>query len=88
MEKNIKVRMRGEPLELQAMDFCLHIHAILEAITKANEKHLGILFMNGKKLEQVVEQDILEFGIAIGRYDPEIKIYLEHNGYVHPYRYV
>lgn len=78
--------MKDAPLDLQAINFCAHIHCIFEAIAKAHEEYLGYEIMTSKEVEEAIEQDILQLGIAIGRYDPVLKDYLEYHWLIHPYR--
>jgi hypothetical protein len=73
---------KGESLNFQASDWAMWTHILEEAVVKGHEKYLGCRIQIGERIEKAIEQYILELGIAIDRYDPVLKIYLEDKGYV------
>ena len=73
---------KDELLNFQATDWVLWTHTLEEAVVKGHEKYLGCRIPIGEKIEKAIGQDILELGIAIGRYDPVLRFYLEAEGYI------
>ena len=68
--------LKNETMEYQAADFAMHTTVVLEAIARANKKYLGFDVIVSEEITIAVKNDILYFGIQLGRYAPELKDYL------------
>ncbi len=80
MDKKSSLRsLKDEFLEHQASDWAACVHLMTVVVVKTQEKYWGCKIPISENVEKVIEQNVLEMGIAIGRYDPVLKDYVEIN---------